>query len=515
MSETQDQTRDLTISEAAGESRSLQLAGSRLPYHPALEDRFGIDRGAWKVLTDVTFPAAEGPESIIMALSYCKARNLDIMKKPVHIVPVWDRKRGKLVDSVWPGIAESRVTAMRTGEYVGKGETIFGPEITEKFGDIEVTYPEWAMVTVYRFIKGMPCAFAGEKVRWKEYYAKAGKTVVPNDMWRTKPHSQLSKCAEASALRMAFPEEAPADATAEEMWGQEVDMSPTPESLGPGVMQRLSGQNGGAGFDHAQVQEQTAHAPAARQRKPRAAKASTPPHNPDTGEILEGDDLPASLKGEEVGTIQAIEGPAPAGVVYILSGVPTKDGKRPTFKDGKPFSSATDPSKFPCYDEHAPEISPEVEPEGNDAGVAASPTDSSSSSAGSSPAPDDEQLPPELDGYITAVEAARDFPAVKAALKTLMATQFWKDISNEQANRIRANTWQTMAETAETDGWAIPDPAKDASAFRLWIEAQDDADAVMTMLAALESQPDFASKPDAFKEQIRAAAQGRVDALEE
>lgn len=34
------------------------LARPRLPYHPAIEERFGVDRGTWKVLTDNIFPTA-------------------------------------------------------------------------------------------------------------------------------------------------------------------------------------------------------------------------------------------------------------------------------------------------------------------------------------------------------------------------------------------------------------------------------------------------------------------------
>jgi hypothetical protein len=62
--------------------------------------------------------------------------------------------------------------------------------------------------------------------RWKENYAVKGgpeKSIAPNAMWQKRPYAQLAKCAEAQALRKAFPEFGSA-ATADEMEGKEIDM---------------------------------------------------------------------------------------------------------------------------------------------------------------------------------------------------------------------------------------------------------------------------------------------------
>lgn len=200
---------------------AIAIQGPRLPYHPAVEERFGVDQGAWRVLTDAVFPAAERPESIIMALAYCRARNLDIFKKPVQIVPIYDRKRGGMVDTVWPGIAELRTTAMRTGSFAGFDDTEYGPMVEEKLGGVDMRYPEWAQCTVYRLIAGQKVAFIGPKTFWIETYATAKRdTKAPNSMWAKRPRGQLEKCAEAAALRRAFPEEIGNEYAAEEVEGQ-------------------------------------------------------------------------------------------------------------------------------------------------------------------------------------------------------------------------------------------------------------------------------------------------------
>ena len=195
----------------------------RLPYIPQAAEAFGIDNVKWKVLTDTIFPHAQNAESIVMALTYCRARNLDIMKRPVHIVPIYSTAKRAMIDTIWPSIAELRTTAARTGEYAGKDETMFGPTPKEKLGATEIEFPEWAQTTVYRMVRGVRCAFVGPRCYWIEYYATAERNKKdPNDRWKRAAHGQIEKCAEAGALRMDFPEELGNDYAAEEMEGQTI-----------------------------------------------------------------------------------------------------------------------------------------------------------------------------------------------------------------------------------------------------------------------------------------------------
>ena len=200
------------------------IAQARLPYHPALKERYDIDAGQWRVLVEAIFPAAQSIEAVVTALAYCKARKLDVMKRQCHIVPIWDKERRCYIETVWPSISELRTTAFRTGSYAGTDPTTWGEDVVKMWGSgensCEVTFPEWAQVTVYRLVAGERCAFPGPRVYWMETFAK-GKGTGPNAMWCKRPRGQLEKCALAAALRNAFPEEIGGEICSDEAEGIE------------------------------------------------------------------------------------------------------------------------------------------------------------------------------------------------------------------------------------------------------------------------------------------------------
>ncbi len=175
-------------------------------------------------------------DSVDMVLAYCHAAKLDPMTKPVHIVPIWIPEKkvdGRVVSSagmrdvVMPGIELYRTKAHRTGEYAGQDEAEFGPTVSEKLGGVDVRYPEWCKVTVYRIVGEQRVPYSA-KVYWLETYATAKRdTDAPNSMWKKRPFGQLEKCAEALALRKAFPEAVGAQPTAEEMEGKSLHVDST------------------------------------------------------------------------------------------------------------------------------------------------------------------------------------------------------------------------------------------------------------------------------------------------
>lgn len=94
------------------------------------------------------------------------------------------------------GIDGFRLIAQRAGGYAGCDETVF----EYGTGDTDQKRPMKAKVTVHRMVEGTRCAFTAE-VRWNEFYSSVG------GMWDRMPHVMLGKCAEAQALRKAFPAE--------------------------------------------------------------------------------------------------------------------------------------------------------------------------------------------------------------------------------------------------------------------------------------------------------------------
>ena len=176
-----------------------------------------------QVLQSSLYPGAS-QEAIKMVLGYCKASGLDPMQKPVHIVPMYDGKAKAMRDVVMPGIGLYRTQAARNG-CAGVTEPEFGPDISEKIGGQDITYPQWCRVTVKRRINTGEIVEFTAKELWKENYAVKGgqeKSVAPNAMWTKRPYGQIAKCAEAQALRKAFPEIG-SEPTADEMAGKTIN----------------------------------------------------------------------------------------------------------------------------------------------------------------------------------------------------------------------------------------------------------------------------------------------------
>ncbi|ELV7515523.1 phage recombination protein Bet [Photobacterium damselae] len=193
----------------------------------------GIDQSTWEALKHSVFPGAK-EESILMAVDYCIARNLDILLKPVHLVPMsvksadadpQGKDRYEFRDVVMPGIGLYRIQADRSGSYAGAEEAEFGPIVTMELGDSKgmatYTFPEWCKYTVYKLIGERLVSFSAKEY-WLENYATCSKySSAPNAMWKKRPYAQLAKCTEAQALRKAWPDIGQAP-TAEEMEGKEL-----------------------------------------------------------------------------------------------------------------------------------------------------------------------------------------------------------------------------------------------------------------------------------------------------
>lgn len=177
------------------------------------------------VLENSLYPGASSA-SIALVVNYCRAAGLDPMQKPAHIVPMWDSKAGRMRDVIMPGIGLYRTQAARSGALAGIDEPEFGEDVTEKVGGVEITYPKSCRVTVRRRGPDGSIGTFTARELWKENYAVKGgkeKSIAPNAMWAKRPYGQLAKCAQAQALRMAFPEMTGSQPTADEMEGKPID----------------------------------------------------------------------------------------------------------------------------------------------------------------------------------------------------------------------------------------------------------------------------------------------------
>lgn len=133
---------------------------------------------------------------------------LDPLRRQLHAIKREDKRGGKTM-TIQTGIDGYRLIAARTGEHGGTDDAVHDGTVTvsslclkcgsEAGGEA----PAKASVTVYRIKQGIRCPFSAT-ARWREYYPGDGPAGF---FWRKMPFGQLAKCAEALALRKAFPAE--------------------------------------------------------------------------------------------------------------------------------------------------------------------------------------------------------------------------------------------------------------------------------------------------------------------
>jgi len=125
-------------------------------------------------------------EELSLYIHDCVRRGIHPLDRLIHFT----KRSGRYVPIT--SIDFLRQQAERTGQYVGYSSEFVGTPKTN----------EWACtVTVKKLINGKQGTFTAT-ARWSEYYPGDGPE---GGMWRKMPHNQLEKCAEALALRRAFP----------------------------------------------------------------------------------------------------------------------------------------------------------------------------------------------------------------------------------------------------------------------------------------------------------------------
>ena len=170
-----------------------------------------------KIMGASIFPGAS-PASVQMALDYCKARKLDPLQKPVHIVPMWDSKTKTMRDVIMPGLNLYRTQAAQSHQHAGTSLPKFGPVMPFTMGGAHIEAPESCEVTVRRLLPNGQIAEFADVVFFDEA-CSTSKDGRPTPMWLKSPRMMLAKTAESRALRKAFPDLNAAE-SAEEMEGR-------------------------------------------------------------------------------------------------------------------------------------------------------------------------------------------------------------------------------------------------------------------------------------------------------
>lgn len=138
-------------------------------------------------------------EDFNLFLYVCKRTGLDPLTRQIYAVARWDTSLGRNKMAIQTGIDGFRLTAERSKKYAGMEDIKYLPE------DETATFPTKATCTVYKMVDGQKVAYTAS-ARWDEYVQKNkdGSVAI---MWAKMPYTMLGKCAEALALRKAFPNE--------------------------------------------------------------------------------------------------------------------------------------------------------------------------------------------------------------------------------------------------------------------------------------------------------------------
>ena len=151
----------------------------------------------------------------------CQKTRLDPLMRQIHAVKRWNAQLQRMAMAIQTGIDGYRLIADRPkldgtpSGYAGQDPPVWTYREDAHPKDAIYDRLEAASVTAYRMIEGNRVGFTG--IAFWDEYVQTKKDGNITSFWARMPRGQLAKCAEALALRKAFPQDLAGIYTDDEM----------------------------------------------------------------------------------------------------------------------------------------------------------------------------------------------------------------------------------------------------------------------------------------------------------
>lgn len=167
-----------------------------------LINELGITNYDFKTITNSILKGASN-EDILFFLKTAQSLKLNPLAKQIVAFKTWNKEVNGFVIQAFPTIDGLRVIAERSGTYKGQTEIMYCGDdgVWSDFWNLKNGYPTAAKVGVHK--EGFKDPVYG-KVYWDSYKREDKKGELMQ-RWKLDPLGMLGKCAEAQALRKAFP----------------------------------------------------------------------------------------------------------------------------------------------------------------------------------------------------------------------------------------------------------------------------------------------------------------------